>query len=126
MVPKQTRGRIYPSESSLLSAISGKWTILVVYALSDNVMRHSELRRVICGISQKMLTQTLRLLEQNGIVIRTVYPVIPPQVEYSLTPLGKSLLEVLNLVHDWAKEHQDEVEQAQQAFIVAQTDRKTT
>jgi hypothetical protein len=74
----------------------------------------------MCGIFQKkMLTQTLRTLEQNGIVMRTVYPVIPPQVEYSLTSLGKSLLEVLNLVHHWVREHQGEAEQTQQAFAAA-------
>jgi DNA-binding HxlR family transcriptional regulator len=88
-------------------------------------MRHSELRRAMCDISQKMLTQTLRTLEQNGIVRRTVYAVVPPQVEYALTPLGKSLLEVLNLVYSWAKEHQDEAEQARQAFAVARAGDKT-
>lgn len=113
---------MYPPEASLLSAISGKWTVLVVYTLSDKIMRHSELRRQVCGISQKMLTQTLRSLEENGIVARTVYPVVPPQVEYSLTPLGKSLLEVLNVTYEWAKKHEVEVERARQIFAAAKTD----
>lgn len=126
MDPKQTRGKLYPSEASLLSILSGKWTVLVVYTLSDKIMRHSELRRSVCGISQKMLTQTLRSLEENGIVMRTVYPVVPPQVEYSLTPLGKSLLEVLNHTYEWAKEHQSEVEQAREAFAATKMDSKVT
>lgn len=79
-------------------------------------MRHSELQRAIAGISQKVLTQTLRNLERNGIVARTVYPVVPPQVEYALTPLGKSLVGILSEVCMWAKSHYAEVEEARTKY----------
>ena len=71
----------------------GKWSALVVYLLRENPQRYHELKHEISGISQKMLTQTLRHLEADGLVVRTVYPTMPPSVEYALTPLGKNLLE---------------------------------
>lgn len=76
-----------------LELVSGKWTILVVFALQKEARRLSDLQRLIEGISQKMLIQTLRKLECYGLVARTVYPVVPPKVEYALTPLGFTLLE---------------------------------
>lgn len=105
-----------PPELHLIDAISGKWTVLVVYLLSDKTIRYGELRKLIGGISQKVLTQTLRGLERNGVVRRTVYPVVPPQVEYSLTRLGKSLIGVLTGVCMWAKTHYDEVELARKRY----------
>jgi len=102
-----------PPDVYLLDVISGKWTILVIYTLSSETMRHSELQRAVGGISQKVLTQTLRTLERHGLVMRTAYPVVPPQVEYALTPLGRSLLtNVLSNECRWAKENYLEVEQA--------------
>ncbi|HSX35614.1 MAG TPA: helix-turn-helix domain-containing protein [Patescibacteria group bacterium] len=104
------------SDLYILDSISGKWTVLVVYILSERTMRHSELQRAVGGISQKVLTQTLRNLERNGVVTRTIYPVVPPQVEYSLTPLGRSLVGVLSDLCMWAKGHHLEVEQARNKY----------
>src|SRR5947209_7351494 len=80
----------------VLERISDKWTALVIHALALRTLRYGELRRQIGGISQKMLTQTLRSLERDGLVRRQVYPTLPPRVEYSLTPLGITLLEPLS------------------------------
>ncbi len=87
----------------VLNRIADKWTALVIYALSDQTLRFSELRRRISGVSQKMLTQTLRRLERDGLVERTVYPVVPPRVEYRLTRLGASLGEPLSALCRWAE-----------------------
>ncbi len=106
-----------PPELDAIEAISGKWTVLVVHILSSKTMRHGELQRAVGGISQKVLTQTLRELERNGLVARKVYPVVPPQVEYSLTPLGKSLTKVLDQVCVWAREHYLEVGQSREQYV---------
>jgi len=102
----------------LLDGIADKWTTLVIGILSDAPapVRFGELRRAIQGISQKMLTQTLRDLERNGLVVRAVYPVIPPRVEYSLTALGRTLDEPLRALALWAQEHLPQVRAAQEAF----------
>ncbi len=100
-------------EIQVIDSISGKWTVLVVYILSKQTMRFGELQRSASGISQKVLTQTVRRLERDGIIERKVYPVVPPQVEYSLTPLGTSLVDLLSNLCVWAKEHHQEVEKAQ-------------
>lgn len=78
-----------------LDLVADKWTALVILTLTQDTKRYSELHRTIGGISQKMLTQTLRKLEQSGLIQRKVYPVVPPMVEYSLTPLGQTLIEPL-------------------------------
>ena len=96
----------------LFEAISGKWSPLVMMALKDGKKRHGELRRGLGGISQKMLIQTLRNLERNGLVERKVYPVVPPKVEYSLTPLGMSLQPLLEEICQWSERHLQEVEEA--------------
>jgi DNA-binding HxlR family transcriptional regulator len=95
----------------VLALIADKWTAIVVYALARGTMRFSELYREVEGISQKMLTQTLRSLESDGLVERRVYATVPPKVEYSLTPLGKTLSEPLGAICKWAEEHLPEVEQ---------------
>ena len=102
----------------LLDGIADKWTTLVIGILSDapTPVRFGELRRAIEGISQKMLTQTLRDLERSGLVVRAAYPVIPPRVEYSLTPLGRTLDEPLRALAEWAQQHLPEVRAAQDAF----------
>ena len=87
----------------VLDAIADKWTIITVCVLARGTRRFGQLQREIGGISQRMLTQTLRDLERDGIVKRSVYPVVPPRVEYSLTPLGDSLVEVLTAVSHWAE-----------------------
>jgi DNA-binding HxlR family transcriptional regulator len=97
----------------VLETIADKWSVIVIYALSTTeTSRYSELQRLIGGVSQKMLTQTLRKLERDGLVERQVYPVVPPKVEYSLTPLGKTLTELLKAICQWAESHFDEVEVA--------------
>lgn len=87
----------------ILGLVADKWTMLVVYTLAPGTRRYGELHREIGGISQKMLTQTLRALERDGLVTRTVHPVIPPMVEYALTPRGQSLLEPLEAIRRWAE-----------------------
>ncbi len=104
----------------ILDRIADKWTTLVIGILaSSDAVRFSELRRAIEGISQKMLTQTLRDLERDGLVTRTVFAVVPPRVEYSLTPLGRTLGEPLNALHNWASEHMTHIREAQQRFDAA-------
>jgi DNA-binding HxlR family transcriptional regulator len=95
-----------------LERIADKWTCLVVYALLDGPHRHGELKRRIQGISQKMLTQTLRSLEADGLVSREVIDVIPPHVVYSLTPLGETLSDPLVAICRWAMEHLPELRAA--------------
>jgi DNA-binding HxlR family transcriptional regulator len=91
--------------------------MLVITALEgDEAVRFSELRRRIEGVSQKMLTQTLRALERDGLVSRTVYPTVPVTVEYRLTPLGQSLTEAVDAIRDWAYGHMSEIELARDAF----------
>src|SRR5271155_1699733 len=88
-----------------LDRIADKWTALIICVLAEGTKRHNQLRRQIAGVSQKMLTQTLRSLENDGIVARKVYPVVPPMVEYSLTPLGRTLCEPLEAICKWAEKH---------------------
>ncbi len=89
-----------PAETTL-KAISGRWKLLILRELGSGVKRFGQLQKAIAGITQKMLTQQLRELEADGIVKRTVYPEIPPKVEYALTPLGESLQPILLKMHDW-------------------------
>jgi DNA-binding HxlR family transcriptional regulator len=95
---------------NVLARICDKWSILIIFTLEQfPVMRFSELRRMIPDISQKMLTVTLRTLEEDGLVSRKVYAQVPPKVEYSLTTRGKSLLPHLNGLIQWAKEQMDDI-----------------
>jgi DNA-binding HxlR family transcriptional regulator len=101
----------------VLDTIADKWSVIVIYALSQQERRrYSELQRIIGGISQKMLTQTLRKLERDGLVERQVYPVIPPKVEYALTPVGQTLTELLKEFCNWAQVHWDEIEVARARY----------
>lgn len=100
----------------VLELVADKWTALVFYALESGPCRFAELRRTIEGISQKMLSQTLRDLERNGLVARTVYPSVPPAVEYQLTPLGRTLSEPIHALVQWAEGHLPEVELARATF----------
>jgi DNA-binding HxlR family transcriptional regulator len=122
MVPKTITSRQIASGPSVLDPecdarkvldrIADKWTALIIHVLASGTKRHGELRRQISGVSQKMLTQTLRSLEDDSIVNRRIYPVVPPMVEYSLTPLGRSLIEPLEAICRWAEEHLPELEAA--------------
>src|SRR5579862_8088210 len=93
-----------------LELIADQWSMLVVVALNEETKRFSQLHRQIEGISKKMLTQVLRELERNGLVKRVVYPIIPPMVEYSLTPLGLTLREPIYALRDWSEQYIEEVE----------------
>lgn len=108
--------------SDVLARVGDKWTVMVVGLLSDGPMRFNELRRTIGGISQRMLTLTLRGLERDGLVTRTVYPTIPPRVEYALTDRGITLIGPLKALFAWATEHNAAIEQSRQAFDVEKPD----
>ncbi|GAB3728492.1 winged helix-turn-helix transcriptional regulator [Nocardiopsis nanhaiensis] len=95
--------------TDLLRRIGDKWTILVIVLLGQRAHRFNELHRGIEAISQRMLTRTLRGLEADGLVHREVFPTLPPSVEYSLTPLGRTLLEPLSALAEWAVEHGAEI-----------------
>lgn len=96
----------------VLDHIAGKWTVLIVDALRDGTMRYTDLSRRIEGVSQKMLTQTLRGLEADGFVLRTVTPTIPPRVDYELTDLGRSLGGPIRALREWTETHINEIERA--------------
>jgi DNA-binding HxlR family transcriptional regulator len=100
----------------ILDRIGDRWTVLIVSVLGDGDARFSELRRRIDGVSQKMLTQTLRGLERDGLVRRTVYPEVPVRVEYALTEAGRTLLEPLRALQDWSIEHLSDVSASQHAY----------
>lgn len=103
--------------NELIGRVADKWTMLILEELNEKgVMRFSEIGRAIEGISQKMLTQTLRLMERDGLVTRTVYPVVPPRVEYQLTALGESLGAAFCGVWVWAERHLEEIEASREAF----------
>ena len=101
----------------VLGRVADKWTMLVISALSaEDVLRFSELRRRVEGITQKVLTQTLRGLERDGLITRTVYPTVRVTVEYRLTPLGGSLATAVNVIKAWTYEHIEELEQARDRY----------
>lgn len=100
----------------VLTLIADQWTPLVIYALEEDTMRFGQLLKRIGGISNKMLTQTLRAMERNGLVQRVVYPVVPPVVEYSLTPLGQTLVEPMKALSVWAYGHLQEVAHARTTY----------
>jgi DNA-binding HxlR family transcriptional regulator len=102
--------------SDVLDRIGDKWSVLVVVMLGDGRQRFSKLRRSIASISQRMLTRTLRGLERDGLVTRTVFPTIPPRVEYELTTLGRSLLEPVGALGRWARENHAKIMEARLKF----------
>ena len=111
----------YPSEncqavSEVLQRVGDKWTVLVVKILGSGPMRFNELKRTIDGISQRMLTLTLRALERDGLVTRTVYPSVPPRVEYELTALGRSLIAPVSALAMWAIDHRGAIHGARTRF----------
>ncbi len=106
----------------LLDRLGDKWSLLVVELLGRGTRRFSELRREIDGVSQRMLTLTLRNLERDGLVTRTVHPVVPPRVDYELTDLGRSLLDAVEPLVAWTRGHRDEIAEARVAYDEAAAD----
>lgn len=100
----------------VLDRISDKWVTLVLVALAGGSLRYTDLCRTIAGVSQKMLTQTLRTLERDGLVTRTVTPTVPVRVDYALTPLGQSLMPAVNAVKAWAEQHIGEIQASRAAY----------
>jgi DNA-binding HxlR family transcriptional regulator len=103
----------------LLDRLTDKWVTLILCALADGEQRYSELSRTIAGVSQKMLTQSLRNLERDGILIRSITPAVPVRVSYQLTPLGRSLLPVVRAIKDWAEQHMSVVRDARNRYDAA-------
>ena len=110
--------------SDVLARVGDKWSILVVSRLGKQTMRFNELRRDIGGISQRMLTLTLRGLERDGLITRTVYATVPPRVDYALTPLGCSLLRPVNGLSDWALANKAKLAEARRRFDEENEDRR--
>src|SRR5919108_5543563 len=100
----------------LHETVSDKWAGLLLCALGEGAKRHSELARRIGGVSQKMLTQTLRTLERDGLITRTVTPSVPVRVDYALTPLGRDLLPVMVAIKEWAEANMDDVNAARRRY----------
>ena len=112
---KHVRGEC-PAVREVLSRVGDKWSVLVVVLLGDDKKRFGELRRSIEGISQRMLTLTLKGLERDGLVTRTMYPTIPPRVEYELTKLGRSLLIPITGLGAWASQNRERIQAARERF----------
>jgi DNA-binding HxlR family transcriptional regulator len=100
----------------VLNRVGDKWSVLIVGLLADGSKRFSELRRTIEGISQRMLTLTLKGLERDGLVTRTVYPTKPPRVEYQLTKLGRTLRKPIQALAKWAQENREEIQKARNRY----------
>src|SRR6202044_224924 len=100
----------------ILARVGDKWSILVASRLGEGPLRFNELRRSIGGISQRMLTLTLRGLERDGLVTRTVFATIPPRVDYALTPLGRDLLQPVSALGEWATRNQAKIARAREKF----------
>jgi DNA-binding HxlR family transcriptional regulator len=100
----------------ILNRIADKWSLLVIALLEKRKLRFTELKKSITGISQRMLTTTLRQLERDGIVARQVFPVVPPRVEYALTPLGCTLLETIQALVSWTERNQQEIMTARERY----------
>lgn len=106
----------HPYLRQTLSLVADKWVVAVLYILSQGTKRYGEIQKEVGDISQRMLTKTLRDLERNGLVHRQVYPVVPLMVEYSLTSLGKSLIEVVKNLCNWSIDNFQQVEIARQSY----------
>lgn len=100
----------------MLDRIADKWTVLIIRRLSDGTMRFAQLRRAVDGISQKVLTSTLRGLERDGLVTRQIYASVPPRVEYSLTDLGRSLSVLVEGICGWAEANMEQVQEARTVY----------
>ena len=123
--PKVTAPKVEALVREIIERVADKWTMLVLEVLEEHgVVRFTRLGELVGGISQKMLTKTVRQMERDGLVKRTVHPVIPPRVEYELTELGHSLGEAFCGVWIWAEKHGQEIEQARVAFEKNEVERR--
>ena len=102
--------------ASILARVGDKWSVFIIMLLGDGPRRFNEIKRMVGGISQRMLTLTLRGLERDGLVTRTVFPTIPPRVDYELTDLGRGLWQPVEALGKWAHDHQTEIEDARARF----------
>lgn len=118
MKPRHTKESCTPVRE-ILSRVGDKWSILVIMLLSERPWRFNELKRAIEGMSQRMLTLTLRGLECDGLVTRTVYPTVPPSVEYALTPLGQSLRGPIVALGTWAKDNNEQIDASRRRYDAA-------
>ncbi|MER2264441.1 winged helix-turn-helix transcriptional regulator [Methylobacterium oxalidis] len=119
-VPTETDPAIEALVQDIIGKVADKWTMLILEALQEQgTLRFTQLGKAVERISQKMLTQTVRQMEQDGLVHRTVHPVIPPHVDYTLTPLGESLSAAFCGVWIWAETHHAEILRAREAFAAA-------
>lgn len=120
-IPESVDPAVEALVNDIIGRVADKWTMLVLEALEEHgELRFTRIGRLVPGISQKMLTQTLRQMERDGLLVRTVHPVIPPKVEYRLTALGRTLSEAFCGVWTWAERHMDEIAQARAAFDARQ------
>ena len=108
--------------ASVLARVGDKWSVFVIMMLRDGPKRFNEIKRLIGGISQRMLTLTLRGLERDGLVTRTVFPTIPPRVDYELTDLGRGLSKPVLALGEWAMEHQTQIQDARMRFDLRNAD----
>ncbi len=113
--PPNVLNEMCPSRQTL-EIIADKWATLVLVSIARGINRHNRMLREIGGISKKMLAQTLRKLEQNGIINRKVYPVLPPMVEYTLTPIGRELMEPISMLGTWAEKNSEAVQRARETY----------
>ena len=118
MKPRHTQASCTPVRE-ILSRVGDKWSILVIMLLSERPWRFNELKRSVEGLSQRMLTLTLRNLERDGLVTRTVYPTVPPSVEYALTAMGRSLTGPVIALGRWAQANSPRIDEARQGFDAA-------
>jgi DNA-binding HxlR family transcriptional regulator len=116
-IPKDVDPALEALVQDIIGKVADKWTMLILEALEEQgTLRFTQLGKAVGRISQKMLTQTVRQMEEDGLVRRTVHPVIPPHVDYTLTPLGQSLAAAFCGVWIWAEAHRDEIQRARRAF----------
>lgn len=111
---------------STMAMISDKWKVLIICKLRDGTMRFNEIMRALKGVTQKVLTSQLRELEDDGIVARKIYAEVPPRVEYSLTPLGETLVPVLNKLEEWAQVHSAELLEAREKALARKNGGKSS
>jgi len=121
MSPRNIKKERCPAVREVLNRVGDKWSVQIVDLLGDGPMRFSDLRRSIEGISQRMLTLTLRGLERDGLVSRTVFPEIPPRVVYELTKLGKTLLDPISALAEWAEAQRTAIQTARETFDARKT-----